>query len=145
MIRFELECALLEGKLKARDLPEAWNARYAKDLGVTPGNHSDGCLQDVHWFGGIIGGAFQSYTIGNILSAQFYAAAVAKHPSIPSEIAAGKFSTLHEWLRSNIYRHGRKWQPTELVERVTGGPMSSQPYLDYLAAKFGALADAKSS
>lgn len=139
MLRFDIECALLEGRLAVKDLPEAWNARYAADLGVTPPTHSDGCLQDVHWFGGVIGGAFQSYTIGNILSAQFHAAALAKHPEIPNEIMAGKFATLHGWLKENIYRHGRKYDPADLVVRATGQPMTTKPYLDYLSEKYGAL------
>ncbi len=139
MLRFDIECALLEDRLKVKDLPEAWRARYAADLGVTPSTHGDGCLQDVHWFGGVVGGAFQSYTIGNILSAQFYAAALAKHPDIPAEIATGKFATLHGWLTDNIYRHGRKFDPAELVMRATGQPMTTKPYLDYLSAKYGAL------
>ena len=33
-------------------------------LGVTPPNDRDGCLQDVHWYFGSIGGGFKSYTIG---------------------------------------------------------------------------------
>ena len=144
MIRFDLECALLQGTLAVDNRAEAWNARYAHDLGVTPPNDSDGCLQDVHWFGGIIGGAFQSYTIGNILSAQFYGAAVAKFPSIPDEIGAGKFATLHGWLRDNVHRHGRKFQPNELVLRATGGPMSTEPYLAYLTAKYGAAVEPRS-
>ena len=96
-------------------------------------------MQDVHWYAGSIGGAFQSYTIGNILSAQFHAAAVHAHPEIPREIESGKFGTLHAWLRDNIYRHGRKFPPNEIVERATGGPMSMRPYLAYLRTKFGAL------
>ena len=143
MIRFDIECDLLEGKLDAKDLPEAWNGRYARDLGVTPTNHADGCLQDVHWFSGTIGGAFQSYTIGNILSAQFFQAAVARHPTIPDEIALGKFATLHHWLTENIYRHGRKFEPADLVERSTGGTMSTAPYLHYLTRKYGALNDSR--
>ena len=56
------------------------------DLGLAPPDDRDGCLQDVHWYPGGIGGGFQGYTIGNILSAQFYAAAVKAHPEIPREI-----------------------------------------------------------
>ena len=63
-----------------RDLPEAWRARYQADLGIAPPDDRDGVLQDVHWYGGVIGGAFQGYTLGNILGAQFYAAALAAHP-----------------------------------------------------------------
>ena len=141
MLRFDLETDLLEGRLKVKDLPEAWNARMQADLGVTPPDDRDGCLQDVHWYGGGIGGAFQSYTIGNILSAQFFGAAVNAHPGIPREIAAGSFGTLHRWLTDNIYRHGHKYTPAETVRRATGEPLTMAPYLAYLREKYGALYD----
>jgi carboxypeptidase Taq len=137
MMRFDLELDLLEGRLRIKDLPEAWRARIHADLGVAPPDDRDGCLQDVHWFSGGIGGAFQSYTIGNVLSAQFYDAAVKAHPDIPAEIAKGEFGTLHGWLRENIYQHGRKFTPDEIVERATGAPMSLRPYLAYLRGKYG--------
>ena len=108
MLRFDLELDLLEGRLAVKDIPDAWRARMQADLGVAPPDDRDGCLQDVHWYYGGIGGAFQGYTIGNILSAQFYAAAVKANPGIPSEIAAGEFGTLHGWLTDNLYRHGRQ-------------------------------------
>ena len=111
----------------------------ATDLGVTPPDDRDGCLQDVHWYSGGIGGAFQSYTIGNILSAQFYRAAMKAHPEIPGEIARGEFGALHGWLRQHIYRHGRKFPPNELVKRATGEAMSMKPYLAYLRGKYGEL------
>ncbi|MFN8422180.1 MAG: hypothetical protein U0470_01920 [Anaerolineae bacterium] len=75
MLRFDLELALLEGTLAVRDLPEAWRARMQADLGVAPPDDRDGALQDVHWYAGIVGGAFQSYTLGNVMSAQLFAAA----------------------------------------------------------------------
>jgi carboxypeptidase Taq len=139
MLRFELEVQMLEGRLAIKDLPEAWNAAMRADLGVEPPDDRDGCLQDVHWFSGGIGGGFQSYTIGNILAAQFFAAAVGAHPEIPAEIARGEFATLHGWLRDHLYRHGRKFAPSELVERATGAPMSMAPYLVYLRGKYGKL------
>jgi carboxypeptidase Taq len=139
MMRFDLELELLEGHLRVKDLPEAWRARMQADLGVAPADDRDGCLQDVHWYGGTVGGGFQSYTIGNILSAQFYAAAVKAHPDIPLEIAKGEFGTLHGWLREHLYQHGRKFLPDEIVLRATGGPMSTTPYLAYLRAKYGEL------
>jgi len=139
MMRFGLELDLLEGRLRAKDLSEAWRAGMQAYLGIVPPDDRDGCLQDVHWYAGSIGGGFQSYTIGNILSAQFYAAAVKAYPNIPSEIAIGEFSTLHAWLREHLYQHGRKFKPYELVERTTGGQMSIKPYLAYLRAKYGEL------
>jgi carboxypeptidase Taq len=139
IIRFDLELALLEGSLKIADLPDAWRAAYSESLGITPADDRDGVLQDVHWYTGPIGGAFQGYTLGNVLSAQFYAAATQAHPEIPAEIGGGKFDTLHSWLRENIYQHGSKYSTTELVQRVTGGPLRLEPYLGYLRAKYGAL------
>jgi len=139
MMRFDLELELLEGHLRVKDLPEAWRARMQADLGVAPASDRDGCLQDVHWYGGTVGGGFQSYTIGNILSAQFYAAALKAHPDIPREITKGEFGALHDWLREHLYQHGRKFLPREAVMRATGGPMSTKPYLAYLRAKYGEL------
>ena len=139
MLRFGLELDLLEGNLAVRDLPEAWHARMRADLGIVPPDDRDGVLQDVHWYAGPIGGAFQGYTLGNILSAQFFDAALRAHPEIESEIAAGEFATLHAWLVEHIYQHGRKYTPSELVERVTGGPLSVEPYIRYLRAKYGEL------
>jgi carboxypeptidase Taq len=139
MLRFDLELKMLEGRLAVKDLPEAWREAMRADLGLVPPDDRDGCLQDVHWYNGGIGGAFQSYTIGNILSAQFYAAAIKAHPEIPGQIESGEFGTLHDWLRRHIYRHGRKYKPNELVRRATGGPMSMRPYLAYLRAKYGKL------
>jgi carboxypeptidase Taq len=139
MLRFDLELQLLEGRLRVKDLPEAWRAAMQADLGLVPPDDRDGCLQDVHWYSNGIGGGFQSYTIGNILSAQFHAAAVKAHPDIPAEIEQGEFGTLHAWLREQLYRHGRKYKPDELIERATGEPMSMQPYLAYLRGKYGEL------
>lgn len=139
ILRFDLEIELLEGRLAVKDLPEAWRARYQSDLGVRVPDDRDGCLQDVHWFSGGIGGAFHSYTIGNVLSAQFHAAALRAHPEIPAEIGAGRFATLLGWLRHNVHRHGRKFAADELVRRSTGEPMSVTPYLAYLRTKYGEL------
>jgi hypothetical protein len=43
------------------------------------------------------------------------------------------------WLRDNIYQHGRKFRPDELVTRAVGAPMTIKPYLAYLRAKYGEL------
>ncbi len=139
MLRFDFELNLLEGNLAVRDLPEAWRERFEADLGIVPPDDRDGVLQDIHWYGGRIGGAFQGYTLGNILSAQFFEQATQAHPEISSEIEAGRFDTLHNWLKENIYQHGRKYTPSELVERVTAGPLSIEPYIRYLRDKYGEL------
>ena len=139
MIRFELELQLLEGTLAVKDLPEAWHAAYEENLGLHAPDDKDGVMQDVHWFAGTIGGAFQGYTLGNIMSGLFYDQVLTAHPEIPEEIGQGKFDTLHHWLRENIYQYGSKFTASELIERVTGGPLRIEPYIQYLKTKYGVL------
>lgn len=136
MMRFGLELDLLEGKLAVKDLARVWRERFEADLGIPVPDDRDGVLQDVHWFSGPIGGAFQGYTLGNILSAQFHAAAVRAHPEIPKQVTQGEFGTLHTWLRTNLYQYGSKFTPNEVVQRATGSPMSVEPYLAYLWDKY---------
>lgn len=139
MIRFDLELDLLEGKLDVKDLPEAWTDRYDSDLGVTAPDDRDGVLQDVHWYSHKIGGAFQGYTLGNILSAMFYERALQAHPEIPQKISEGEFGILYDWLQANIYRYGSKYTASELIEKVTGGGLDVQPLIRYLRNKYGEL------
>jgi carboxypeptidase Taq len=136
MIRFDLELALLEGSLAVKDLPQAWHGRYQSDLGLHAPDDRDGVLQDVHWFAGTIGGSFQGYTLGNIMSALFYEQALQTYPSIPEEVSRGQFESLHSWLREHIYQHGSKFTANELVERTTGSPLTIEPYINYLKGKF---------
>lgn len=136
MIRFELELAMLEGRLSVADLPEAWRSLYREYLGVASEDDRNGCMQDVHWYGGAIGGAFQGYTLGNILSAQFFEAATRELGDVPAQIARGEFTPLREWLTQNLYRFGRALEPSDLIQNATGSPLASGPYLKYLKGKF---------
>jgi carboxypeptidase Taq len=138
LLRFELEAALIEDSLTISDLPAAWNAKMEEYLGITPENDAQGVLQDVHWSAGLFG-YFPTYTIGNVLSVQFFDTAVEQRPEILEDISRGEFGALREWLGENIHRHGSRYDPDELVERVTGRPLDTGPYLRYLRRKFGEL------
>lgn len=139
MIRFELELQMLEGQLDVADLPKAWNNSYEENLGVRPEDYKDGVLQDTHWYRWTIGGAFQGYTLGNILSAQFYDSAVRSDPEIEQGIERGDFEPLRDWLSANIYRHGRKFTATEMAEMASGTKLDINPYVSYLRSKYGEL------
>lgn len=135
MLRFELECDMVSGKVKISDLPEEWNDRFEAYLGVTPPNDRLGVLQDVHWsFGGI--GYFPTYALGNLLSVQYFNTALKEHPTMPDEFAQGKFDTLLTWLNKNIHQYGRKYTSQELTRRVTGGAIDAAPYVAYLEKKY---------
>ena len=139
MLRFDLELEMLEGKLAVKDLARVWRERFQADIGISVPDDRDGALQDVHWFGGRIGGSFQGYTLGNILAAQLYDTAVTASPRIPDETRGGEFGTLLGWLREHVHRHGAKYTPSELVIRATGQDLSVDPYMAYLWGKFGPL------
>jgi len=139
MVRFDLEIALLEGTLAICDLPEAWHARYQSDLGLRAPDDRDGVLQDVHWYGGTIGGSFQGYTLGNVISAQFFESALQAQPNIPVQMRAGHFDALHGWLTENVYQHGSKFTAHEIIQRATGRSLTIEPYIHYLRTKYGEL------
>jgi carboxypeptidase Taq len=138
ILRFEIEMGLLDGSLQVSDLPEIWNARMEKYLGVRPPNNKDGVLQDIHWSNGGIG-YFPTYTLGNVISAQLFEAASRARRGLMDEIGAGQFRTLLGWLRDSVHRHGRKFFPKELLRRATGQELSPEPYVRYLRAKFGEI------
>src|SRR5690606_25192805 len=81
ILRFELEQALIEGKLAPRDVPEAWDARMNEYLGLrTIDDPKDGPMQDVHWPSGAFG-YFPSYTLGAMVAAQLWAAIEKERPN----------------------------------------------------------------
>ncbi len=137
-VRFEIEKELVSGKLPVKELPERWNDLYREYLGLTPPDDARGCLQDIHWAHGSFG-YFPTYTLGNILSAQFYSEALKTHPGIPGEIEHGEFGTLLSWLRENIHRHGTRYLPGELVREICGSGIDPAPYIEYLEGKYGDL------
>ena len=138
LVRFELERALLDGQLQAADLPGAWNEKYRQYLGIVPPDNRDGVLQDVHWSAGLIG-YFPTYSLGNLYAAQFFAQAEAELGDLGGSFARGDFHPLFDWLRDRIHRHGQRYSAAELVERVTGRPLSARPLIEHLRAKLGPL------
>jgi carboxypeptidase Taq len=138
MLRLELEIALVEGSLEVKDLPEAWNTRMQEYLGLTPPDDAHGVMQDVHWSSGLMG-YFSTYALGNLVSAQLWERINADIPDVTGQIRRGEFSSLLGWLREKIHRHGAKYEPQELVQRITGSRIDPAPYLRYLQSKYGEI------
>ncbi len=134
LIRFELELALIDGDLSVRDLPAMWSDKYESYLGIRPPDDALGVLQDVHWSAGLIG-YFPTYTLGNIYAAMLQEAAAASLGNLSDMMARGEFLPLLEWLRENIHRLGRRYEPMELIERATHSRITSEPLIAHLKAK----------
>ena len=138
MLRLELEIALMEGSLEVKDLPEAWNTRMQEYLGLVPPDDAQGVLQDIHWSMGSIG-YFSTYALGNLISVQLWEAIQRDIPDLEDQIRQGEFKPLLSWLREKVHRHGAKFEPQELVQRITGREITPEPYLRYLHRKFSAI------
>ncbi|MGZ8782140.1 MAG: carboxypeptidase M32, partial [Gaiellaceae bacterium] len=135
ILRFELEQELLAGSIAPEDLPEIWNQRMRDYLGVDPPNDAVGVLQDMHWAIGAIG-YFSTYALGNVISGQLWERIGAEIPDLHDGFERGEFGALAAWLQEHLWRHGRKFTPRELIERVTGGGLDPEPYLRYLRGKY---------
>jgi carboxypeptidase Taq len=133
-LRFELEQRLIEGTLPVRDLPEAWNTRFAELFGIEVPDDAHGVLQDVHWAGGLIG-YFPTYSLGNLIAGQLWAQAHTDIPDLDDRLAAGELAPLREWLGEHVHRYGAKFTTTELLERAGVGTISVAPFVSYLKDK----------
>jgi carboxypeptidase Taq len=67
---------------------------------------------------------------------QIWERAQADLGDLEADFERGEFSRLREWLREHVYRHGSRYPPRELLQRVTGSDLDPGPYLAYLRAKF---------
>jgi carboxypeptidase Taq len=138
MLRFELENEMLEDRVDINNLDKIWNERMQQYLGVIPQNDAEGVLQDIHW--SIAGNyGFPGYTLGNLIGAQVFRAARKTLPDLDGQISRGEFAGLLAWLQTNIYQHGRKFTSNELMQRITGEPVGTQAWIDYVQGKFSAI------
>jgi carboxypeptidase Taq len=135
MLRLELEIAMVEGTVTAKDLPDMWNAKMEDYLGLTPPNDADGVLQDIHWSMGALG-YFSTYALGNLISVQFWEKIQKDIPGLDDQTRQGKFDALLGWLRENVHKYGRKYDPQDLVQRITGSKITAEPYVRYLTTKY---------
>ncbi len=138
IVRFELEQALITRELSVADLPGAWREKYKQYLGIEPPNDADGVLQDIHWSAALIG-YFPTYSLGNLYSAQFFEAAARDLGDLNEQFARGEFQPLKGWLQKNIYHRGQCYTATELVQLVTGQPLSHEPLMRHLRGKLEPL------
>ena len=131
LVRFELELSLLRGQLPVADLPEAFDSKMEAILGLRPPDLKSGVMQDVHWAAGLIG-YFPTYTLGNVYSAQLFAAAGEQLGDLQEAFARGEFAPLLGWLREKIHGPGSTFRPHDLIARVTGAPPSSEHLIRHL-------------
>jgi carboxypeptidase Taq len=138
LLRFELEQALLTGDLNAADAPAAWNEKFKQLFDLVPPDDARGCLQDIHWsMGGL--GYFPTYTLGNLYAAQLMDQARHDLGDLDADFRKGEFGRLKGWLNEKVHRPGQRLRPRDLIQRVTGRPLTHRPLLAYLRRKYEPL------
>ncbi len=134
MLRFDIEEALINRKIKVKDLPRVWNEKMKEYIGIVPSNDREGVLQDVHWAHGTFG-YFPSYMLGNLYSAQIYYALL-NDIDFDKEIELGNFDKILNWLRKKVHRKARTKEPNKLIKEISGEELSEGYFIKYIKEKY---------
>jgi len=136
ILRYGIEKRLIDGSIEADDIPALWDDGMQSLLGVdTRGNHTDGCLQDVHWSSGAFG-YFPCYTLGAMYAAQWFAAIRRETPDLDDRIARGDLAPAFDWLRKRIWTAASRWSTDELARRASGEALNPQHFRRHLEARY---------
>ena len=135
ILRFKLERMMVNGEIKAKELPELWNEEMEKLLGVKPKSYSDGILQDIHWSHGTIG-YFPTYSIGTIFAAQIGSYIQRELSDFYGLVEKGEFKPIREYLREKVHRYGKIYPPKVLVKKSFGEEIKPEYFIDYLKNKY---------
>lgn len=139
MLRYEMEKLIFSGNIEVDDLPKLWNEKMEEYLGVVPSDDSQGVMQDVHWYCGLVG-YFPSYAIGNAYSVQIYNA-MKKDLDIEKILLNKEMYKIKEWLGEKIHKYGRLKDTPEIIKAITGEDLNPKYYIEYLKEKYSKIYD----
>ena len=137
MIRYEIEKMIFAGEVSIDDLPKIWNQKMIEYLGIEPKNNSEGLMQDVHWYCGLIG-YFPSYAIGNAYASQIYNT-MKKDFDIEKALENQELNKITDWLGEKIHKYGKLKDTPEIIKEVTGEELNPKYYIDYLKEKYSKI------
>lgn len=136
ILRFEIEKELINGHIEAEDIPELWDMKMKKYLGLsTTNNYKDGCMQDMHWTDGSFG-YFPSYTMGALNSAQFFATIKQAFPDWAEQVGTGNLSFIKKWLDDNIWSKASSLEGQEIITAATGEKTNADYFLNHLNDRY---------
>ena len=135
MLRFNIEKMFFDSDLKVNDIPDVWNDEYKKIFGIDVDNDTNGCLQDIHWYAGLIG-YFPTYTIGALTSAQFANKLRKDIPDLDNKIEKGDFKSLIKWLKTNIHEKASFFSSDEILQKVTNSSLNAKYFKEYITNRY---------
>ena len=137
MVRYEIEKQLIAGTLAVSGVPAEWNRLYKEYLGIDVPSDKEGCLQDSHWSGGMIG-YFPSYALGSAYGPQLLSKMREELGDVYTDVAKGDMTRVTAWLREKIHRHASFIKPGELFRSICG-EFDARYFTDYLTEKYTEL------
>ena len=139
ILRFEIEKGLLDGSIKVTELPNVWNEKFEKYLGLEIKNDSEGVMQDIHWATGFYG-YFPTYALGNIYNAQMYHT-MRQELDFDGLLTNGTIGPIRNWLIENVHKKTGLYDPEEFVKVITHEEVNPKYFISYLVEKFSKLYD----
>ena len=137
MLRYEIEKMLINGEVNIDDLPKIWNEKVKEYLGLEPQNDSEGLMQDIHWYCGLIG-YFPSYAIGNAYASQIYNA-MKKDFDVEKALENQDLKKITDWLGEKIHKYGLLKDTPTIIKEVTGEELNPKYYIEYLKEKYSKI------
>ncbi len=133
--RFNIELQLIENNEKIKYLPEIWNDEFYKIFGIKVNSDNDGCLQDIHWYGGDFG-YFPTYSIGAFIAAQIKYKIKDYIKDFDYLLENGKFKAVTLWLKNNIHNKGNIYKIDELLEKTTGEKLKTKYFKKHISDRY---------
>ncbi len=134
MVRYEIEKRLIDGTLECKDVPEEWNRLYKEYLGIDVPNDKEGCPQDTHWSGGMIG-YFPSYALGSAYGAQMVEK-MKEDFDFDACLDQGDLLPIIAWLKEKIHRYGSSKDPSWILDNCLQAEFDPSCYTRYLEKKY---------
>lgn len=120
-----------------------WNALSEKMIGIDPEDDNHGILQDVHIYAGEAAW-LPMYLPGRLAASQIVETFFEENPKqrkvfneygwLDRDLKA--LDPLKSWLKEKICDEGARLKPFELIEHVTGKPLSPDAYMAHVTAKY---------
>lgn len=135
IIRFELELNLIEGNIGVDELPELWNKKLKKYLGIEPKNIKEGVLQDIHWSEGVFG-YFPTYTLGSIYATMYDSKLKEVFVDYEDKIYNRELDDIIDWLKENISKYTNTKLTKDIIKKACSKEIDIECYINYLKNKY---------
>ena len=109
--------------------------RVLKIMNLEITDDSNGCLQDIHWYGGDFG-YFPTYSIGAFIAAQLAAKIRNDISNYDALLESGNLKDITKWLKSNIHSRGSIYKINPLLELATGETLNLKYFENHITDRY---------